>query len=467
MKKASRAQFFILAVAILAFAYLSFFGISNYFGMRHDITIKGANDIRFGIDIRGGVEAVFTPQGIDLANVTREDMDAARAVLEHRLMANRITDNEVFVDHENRQILVRFPMAAGEYDALEAINELGETAILTFVEGQNRENIILLGHEHVIRARPSFQSPDGRSAPQHVVLLTLNSEGAGRFSQATGSLAAQRGSISIWMDDEMISDAQVTERIDGGDVQITGGAGADPEWAQRLANQINSGSLPFRLSVDSADGGTINVIDATMGEAALGAMLMAALIAFVLLCLIMVWIYKIPGVIAVIALIGQAAGIIASVSGFFTTIDSFTLTIPGIAGIILSIGMGVDANVITSERIREELQAGRTIDGAIDEGFKRSWSAILDGNITVVIVSIILMGAFGPPDGTAATFVRWAIPFGSTATGFIYSFGYTLLWGVIMNFIMAVFASRVMLRGISRIKSLRKAHLYGGSKNAE
>ena len=467
MKKASRAQFFILATAILLFAYLSFFGISNYFGMRHDITIKGAQDIRFGIDIRGGVEAVFTPTGIDLENVSREDMDAARAVLEHRLMANRITDNEVFVDHDNRQILVRFPMAAGEHDALEAINELGETAILRFTEGQNPEAIILTGHEHVVNARPSFQSPDGRGAPQHVVLLQLNGEGAARFAEATGRIAAQRGTISIWMDDEIISSPQVSNRIDGGDVQITGGSDATAEWAQRLASQINSGSLPFVLSVDSSYGGTVNIIDATMGEAALAAMLMAALIAFVLLCIIMIWIYKIPGIVACIALIGQAAGIVASVSGFFTTIDSFTLTIPGIAGIILSIGMGVDANVITSERIREELQAGRTIDGAIEEGFKRSWSAILDGNITVVIVSVILMGAFGPPDGAASTLVSWAIPFSGTATGFIYSFGYTLLWGVIMNFIMAVFASRIMLRGISRIKGLRKAHLFGGAKNVK
>jgi len=475
MKRASRAQFFILAVAIFAFAYLSFFGASNHFGMRRDVFIKGANDITLGIDIRGGVEAVFTPAEVDLSTVTREDMDAARAVLEHRLMAARITDNEVFVDHDNRQILVRFPLAAGEHDVLHAIDNLGETAILTFVEGSNRptqENVILLGHEHVTRASAQFRAPhtdaQGRHHPGgHVVVLNLNSQGAGLFEAATRRLAPN-GSISIWMDDEMVSDARVNEPIPGGEATISS-PGATQEWAQQLANQINSGALPFRLSVDSPDGGmAVNIIDPTMGSAALNTMLLAALIGFILLCIIMILIYKIPGIIACIALIGQAAGIIASVSGFVPTIDSFTLTIPGIAGIILSIGMGVDANVITSERIREELKAGRTIDGAIDAGFKSSWSAIFDGNITVIIVSVILMGAFGPPDGMAASIVSpLMFMFSSTATGFIYSFGYTLLWGVIMNFIMAVFASRIMLRGVSKIKFLRKAHLYGGVKNAE
>ena len=116
---------------------------------------------------------------------------------------------------------------------------------------------------------------------------------------------------------------------------------------------------------------------------------------------------------------------------------------PGIAGIILSIGMGVDANVITSERIKEELRNGKTLDGAIDSGFQRTFSAIFDGNITMVIVAIILMGALGPPqsifNSLLSPIFRW---FGPSATGAIYSFGFTLIVGVIFNFIMGVTASR-------------------------
>lgn len=134
------------------------------------------------------------------------------------------------------------------------------------------------------------------------------------------------------------------------------------------------------------------------------------------------------------------------------------MTLPGIAGLILSIGMGVDCNVITAERIKEELKQGRTLDGALERGTKNSLSAIIDGNMTVIIVSVILMLVFGPSN-------ILSIIFGESTTGTIYSFGYTLLVGVIANFIMGVFLTRVMLRSISGFKVFRKKGLYGGVKN--
>ena len=168
---------------------------------------------------------------------------------------------------------------------------------------------------------------------------------------------------------------------------------------------------------------------------------------------------------AAIALLGQVAGSIAAISGYFGVFNSFTLTLPGIAGIILSIGIGVDANVITFERIKEELRGGKTIDGAIAAGSKNSFSAIFDGNITVIIVAIVLMGVFGPSDSLFAVLLspvlRW---FPVSTTGTIYSFGYTLFIGTIFNFIMGVGASRLMLKSISRQKIFRKPWLYGGDR---
>ena len=149
---------------------------------------------------------------------------------------------------------------------------------------------------------------------------------------------------------------------------------------------------------------------------------------------------------------------LAAISGYITTKPSFTMTLPGIAGLILSVGMGVDCNIITAERIKEEFKGGRTLDGALDRGTKNSLSAIIDGNMTVVIVSIILMLVFGPQN--ILSFI-----FGESTTGTIYSFGFTLLVGVIANFIMGVFLSRVMLRSVAGFKFLRKKWLFGGAKN--
>ena len=181
----------------------------------------------------------------------------------------------------------------------------------------------------------------------------------------------------------------------------------------------------------------------------------------------MMILYKLPGFVAVIALTGQIAGSIAAITGWFGFMNGSTLTIPGIAGIILSIGVGVDCNVIAAERIRDEFQKGKTIDGAIDSGYKNSLSAIIDGNVTIVIVSVVLMGAFGTPDNfLAQIFSPLMSLFGTSITGSIYSFGYTLLVGTIFNLIMGVLASRIMIKSISKIKFLRNPALYGGKKNA-
>ncbi len=143
---------------------------------------------------------------------------------------------------------------------------------------------------------------------------------------------------------------------------------------------------------------------------------------------------------------------------------SSTLTIPGIAGIILSIGMGVDANIITSERIKEEINAGKSLDTALRLGYDRAFTSIFDGNITVIIVAAVLMGAFGAPDGFFAKMLNIVFRyFGVSTNSTIYSFGFTLLAGVILNFVMGVLASRLMLFSLSKFKAFRNPKLYGGA----
>ena len=249
----------------------------------------------------------------------------------------------------------------------------------------------------------------------------------------------------------MLSAPTVNSAITDGKAQIEGDFTA--KEATDLANKINAGALPFQL--ETVSNGSIS---ATLGENSLVAMAYAGIIAFIIISLIMIIFYRLPGFIAVISLLGQMGLTIAAVSGYFTTIPSFTMTLPGIAGMILSIGIGVDCNVITAERIKEELKAGRTLDGALDRGTKNSLSAIIDGNMTVIIVSVILMLVFGPSN-------ILSIIFGESTTGTIYSFGYTLLVGVIANFVMGVFLSRVMLRSVAGFKFLRKKWLFGGAKN--
>lgn len=454
-KTSRKSTFFVILALILALTYLAFFGIENYYGDTRKVYVKGANDIRWGIDISGGVEAVFSPDKQDV-DIDENDMDAAKTVIETRLVNNNITDYEVYADNHNHQIIVRFPWAADEsdFDAQAAIKELGETAMLTFCANTDNTEVILKGSQDIKSAQAGLDEDNN-----YVVYLELTSEGSSKFATATQTYLGQ--TISIWMDDDMISSPTVNSVISNGTATITGMA--DAEEALDLANKINAGSLPFALTVDESK---LQIISPSLGSNALNVMLIAGAIAFVIVCAIMIGRYRINGVVAAIALLGQLAGTIACISGFFSGISSFTLTIPGIAGIILSIGVGVDCNVIAAERIRDEFKRGKTIDNAIAAGYKKSLSAIIDGNVTIVIVSIVLMGAFGSPDGfLGSIFSPLMSLFGSSITGSIYSFGYTLLIGVIFNLIMGVLASKYMLKSISQFKIMRNPALYGGKKN--
>ena len=454
-KRTGKPVFFVVLILILALTYTAFFGIEDYYGDTRKVYVKGANDIRWGIDIRGGVEAVFSPDKEDV-DITDDDMDAAKAIIETRLVNRNITDYEVYTDDNNHQIIVRFPWAADEsdFDAQAAVQELGETALLTFCRNEDKDDVILSGSEDIDRAEAGVDENGN-----YVVYLYFTDTGKTKFASATSELVGQK--ISIWMDETEIQAPTVESAITDGTAYINGMAGS--EEAKALADKINAGSLPFSLTVDDSK---LQIISASLGSDALRVMLIAGSIAFGVICLLMILRYRMNGFIASIALLGQLAGTVACISGYFPNVSSFTLTIPGIAGIILSIGVGVDCNVIAAERIRDEFEKGKTIDGSIDSGFKNSLSAIIDGNVTIVIVSIVLMGAFGTPDSfIAKIFSPLMSLFGSSITGSIYSFGYTLLVGVIFNLIMGVLASKYMLKSISQLKFLRKPWLYGGKKN--
>ncbi len=454
-KNKGKAAFFVVLFLILALTFTAFFGIGNYYGDTRVVYIKGANDIRWGIVISGGVEAVFSPDIKDV-EITKEDMASAKTIIEKRLVANNITDYEVYADNIKHQIIVRFPWSANEtsFDPMAAIKKLGKTAVLSFCANTDNKTVLLSGSKDIASASVALDENSN-----YVVSLKFTDAGMAKFSDATGKYSQ----ISIWMDDEMISAPTVDEKITSNNAIIQGNFTA--ETAQDLANQINAGSLPFALTVDDSK---LQVISPTLGANALNVMIIAGSVAFVLVCLLMIIRYRVPGVIASFALLGQLAGVIACTSGFFPGINSFTLTIPGIAGIILSIGVGVDANVISFERIREEFRKGKTIDGAISMGYQNSLSAIIDGNVTIFIVAVILMGAFGAPDSILAKILSPIMGFfGTSITGSIYSFGYTLIIGVVFNLVMGIFASKLMMTSISKFKCMRKPWLFGGAKNED
>ena len=452
-RKGKSWPLFVVAILIVLFSLTAIFGVSYTYGDTKNVYVKGASDIRFGIDIRGGVDVTFMPA--DDVEATDAQMTAAKTVIEDRLVGLGITDYESYVDNNKNRIIVRFPWKNDEADfnPQTAIDEIGTTAKMVFRKGSSATGEEILSGDDVASASAAYNETEG-----WVVQLKFNSAGASAFATATTELAASNGTISIWLDDNNISTATVNEAITGGEAIIKGNF--DQDSASALANQINSGSLPFALSAES-----YSTISPSLGAKSLDVMVQAGIIAFILVAILMIVRYRLPGTIAVISLMGQAAATLAVVSGYFTVFPGSTLTLPGIAGIILGIGMGVDANVITAERIKEELSKNKTLEGAVKSGFKMGLTPIIDGNVTIVIVAAILMGAFGPTDGFwAKVFNPIFYWFGPSTAGTIYSFGFTLLTSVLLNFVFGVWATRVMIRGAVHFKPLRKAWLFGGKK---
>ncbi|EXG85245.1 protein-export membrane protein, SecD/SecF family [Clostridium sp. ASBs410] len=368
--------------------------------------IKGVREMRYGIDIRGGVEAVFEPQGLD-RTPSEKELDTARQVIETRMDNQNIVDREVTVDKNGGYIIVRFPWKSGEtnFNPEEAIAELGEMAELTFRDPDG--NVLIQGKD-VQNAAPETANNNGIKSYQ--VALSFNAEGSKLFEDATGKLIGKR--MSIYMDQDLISSPTVQTKISGGQAVITGMQ--DYDDAKNLAEKINAGSLPFSLKTTN-----FSTISPSLGNNALSIMIYAGLAAFLVICLFMLVFYKLPGAVACVTLVLQTVLQMLAVS-----IPQYTLTLPGIAGIILTIGMAVDTNIIISERISDELKKGISVKGAVLTGYKNAFSSVLDGNVTTAIVAIILM---------------------FLGSGTMLSFGYTLLIGMIVNLLVGVSVSKQLL----------------------
>ncbi len=435
MKGRNGLKLFLVFALIAVMTYICFAG--SLFGL---IKIPGVNDITPGIDINGGIDAMLYAVTEDGKKPTQDDLDTAKIIIGKRLDKAGILDRNLSTDVNSGRIILQIPWAAGETDFNpdKTLAMIGETALLTFQEVDADKvdpetgdplptgRIVLQGTD-VVNAVPVYDQQGNI-----MVDLDLNENGVKAFSEATKRLIGQP--IAIFMDDQFISDPVVQSHIPNGDAVITLGSNEDRDAkiaeAKELADTIRSGALPFKLEAKQ-----VNAISPLLGKGALDITVRAFIVAFLLICIFMMIYYRLPGLIASIALFALAILTLNVISWL-----GITLTLPGLAGIVLSVGMGVDANVIIFERIKEELRSGKTMKAAVELGFKRALSAIIDGNVTTIIVAAILY-IFG--------------------TGAMISFAYTLFFGVLISFFTALTLTRTMLVAITDISAFRKLWLYG------
>lgn len=426
-------KFFLVIALIAVLTYICFAG--NLFGLK----IPGAMDIVPGIDINGGIDATLYAVTDSNQKPTQKDLDTAKVIIGKRLDKEGILDRDLTTDLPNGRIIIRIPYAKGEtnFDPEATMAKLGKTALLTFQEVDETKldaqgnplptgKIILQGTD-VVDATPQKNVENGGMQ----VDLKLSTAGQQKFSEATGRLIGKR--IAIFMDDQYISAPTVQSHITSGDARITLGTDSSNEAvkeAKDLADTIRSGALPFKLEAKQ-----INAISPLLGKGALDITIKAFIMAYILIALFMIFYYRLPGLIASIALFALAVMTLLAISWLH-----ITMTISGLAGVVLAVGMGVDANVIIFERIKEEMRAGKTLKAAIDLGYQRALAAIIDGNVTTLIVAVI-MGYYG--------------------TGIMISFAYTLFAGVLISFFTAITLTKAMLNGLTDFDAAKKPWLYG------
>ncbi len=337
-----------------------------------------ASTVKQGLDLQGGTHVVLQAKETPESKVDDDAINRSIQIIERRV--NELGLTEPLIQRQGRdKIIVELP---GVKDPEEAINMLGKTAMLEFKDMEG--NTVLTGKD----LKDSKASADQSGQP--VVTLQFNEEGAKKFAELTARNVGKQ--IAILLDGKVLTAPRVSEPITGGNAQITGSK--DAQDAEHLAILLRSGSLPVKLEI--AENRTVGP---TLGQDSKDKSVKAFAIGLAGVFLFMLLYYKLSGLVADIVLLLYTLLLLLVMKGL-----NATLTLPGIAGIILSIGMAVDANVLIFERFKEEVAAGKTLRAAINAGFSRAFVTILDSNVTTIMAAAVLfyLGT-GPVRGFAVT----------------------------------------------------------------
>lgn len=416
-------QILLVLVLIGAFSFVAAVGL----GAGHR---GSAKNIRLGLDLKGGVSVTYQAYVTDDKGQRTGEQPSEKAMadtiykMQKRVEGLESTEAAVYKDGEDR-VTIDIP---GISNSKEVLAELGKAGALQFIlftdlqkkdgggtpeEGDavtyDKEKVLMTG-DMIDDASLGTQQKNGTGVTQNVVQLKFKGKGVKKFAKITGEHVGEQ--LAIVYDEKMVSAPSLRSEISDGECVIEGKFTA--EEADQLASTLRIGALPLELE-NIHD----NVVGATLGSQALNTSLLAGLIGLILVILFMIVMYRVPGLAAGIALVFYVGAMLLTLN-----VLNVTLTLPGIAGIILSVGMAVDANCIIFTRIREEMATGKTASSAIKNGFSKALSAIIDGNITTLIAALVLY---------------------LKGSGTVKGFALTLGIGIILSMITAIFVTRLLM----------------------
>lgn len=424
MKKAKRKAILTILLFLLIVAggiYMAVMGVGpNESGKTSDIPL--------GLDLQGGLSVTYE---ITTPNPTNDEISATMDKIQRRV-DEYSSEGEVYQEGNDR-LTVEIPVDTSKFDAHEILDELGQPGQLEFMDAANyelwsngEEYEYVLNGADIKNAQAGMD--DTGAIKDYVVSLQFTDEGTKKFADATAANVGKP--IYIIYDNAVVSAPTVQEAITDGNAVIN--QISSYEEAEKLANTIKIGALPLELSQLQ-----YNIVGAKLGREAVSTSLKAGAIGLGIICILMIIVYLVPGFIASLALIAYVVILLLILS-----LRGITLTLPGMAGIILSIGMAVDANVIIFTRIKEEIAGGKNVKNAVASGFSKALSAIIDGNITTLIAAFVLM---------------------ILGTGSIKGFATTLMLGIVLSMFTALVITKVLLNAAVNI-GITNVRFYGKAR---
>jgi len=402
-----------LLVILAAAAFVGVLAFKPVFGSLPWLPLT--KDIKLGLDLQGGVHVVLQAQDTPEARVTQDSMNKAMAILRNRIDQFGVTE-PIIQQQGDRRIIVEI---AGGKDPDEMVQTLIKAAFLEF---KTEDGKTVITGKDLVDAKEALDPGGGQAE----VNLTFSKEGAAKFAEITRANVGRP--IGIYLDGQLLQNPVVQEPILNGQARITGYATLDE--AHQIAVLLRSGALPVKLEVIEK-----RTVGPTLGADSLHRSINAGILGFAVIALFMIAYYRVPGLIANVALWIYALIMLALFAAF-----NVTLTLPGIAGFLLSLAVAIDANIIIFERLKEELRAGRTLRSAIDVGFKRAFVAIFDANLTTVIAAVVLY---------------------YFSTGPIKGFAVTLTIGIAVSMFTAITMTRSLLHLTAGTGLIKNNKLYG------
>ncbi|MBN2286205.1 MAG: protein translocase subunit SecD [Tissierellales bacterium] len=408
--------FAFILILVVSAVYVSSFGLT----IGRYIVSPFKDEISLGLDLSGGVYVVLEA----VTDSTGEELDMkvsqAKAIIEQRVNGLGVSEPNITIEDRDR---IRIELA-GLTNPQEAIDLIGKTAVLQFME---MDGTVILTGENVIDSKAVYNENN-----QIVVSLEFDQEGTQAFAEATKRLYQETNEVNkvimIVLDGDVISSPVVAAEITNGKSVIEGGF--DIDSASNLANLIRAGALPVEMKEIE-----VSVVGPTLGLESLEKSISAAALGLLLIFIFMLAFYRIPGLAADVALTIY----VMIVLGIMVAINA-NLTLPGIAGLILSIGMAVDSNILIFERIKDEINMGKSIRTSVDSGFKRAMTTIIDANVTTLIAGLVLF-YFG--------------------TGTIKGFAVTLIIGLISSLFTSVFITQYILKILVKMDLSKNLKMYG------